>query len=104
MRWKEIDARDDHQYGDHQHQEALSQGELEIRWIISGLRARFLVLQGILELQEQTAVANHFLAILQAAGDLRLAAVGIADGHWPPCKLICAAALHVNERLIFRIA
>ena len=62
------------------------------------------MLQGILELQEQAAVADDVLAFLQAAGDLRAAVLAVADFHEAPRELIRDAGLHVDERLVFRVA
>ena len=50
--------------------------------------ALLLVLNGILELKEQAAVANHVFSFLQAAGNLRAPFGAIAECQNAPGKLI----------------
>src|SRR5271168_4542899 len=60
-----------------------------MRWIMRRLFSP-LVLQRILELQEEAAVADDALAFLEAVLDQRAAILTVADFHQPPRKLIGA--------------
>src|ERR1700683_2828729 len=64
---------------------------------------RFLVLQRVLELQEQAAVAYDVLAFLETFLYQGAAVLAVADFHQPPGELL-GGHLHVHERLIFRVA
>src|ERR1700676_1017455 len=75
-----------------------------MRWIMVIFRPRLpLVLQRILELQEQAAVADDALAFLEAIGDLRAAALTVRDLDEPACELV-GPGLHVNKWLVLGVA
>src|SRR6266481_7793696 len=75
-----------------------------MRWIIAGYRELpwRLVLQRIHELQEQTAVAGHAFAFLDAGFELNAAVIRFAE-----CDLAARefgrSGLNVNERLVFAV-
>src|SRR5580704_511909 len=71
------------------------------RWIM--IRFAGLVLQGVRELQEQAAVADHFVAGGKPLQDLRLPVLVLPNVDRAPAELVCAAG-DVNKGLILVVA
>src|SRR5208337_5648202 len=96
-------TRHDDQNREHEHQEALLKSELDDAMNhrdVSG--ALLLMLQGILELQEQAAVADDVFALFQAAGDLRAAFAAAPERDHATRKLVCIL-LHIHKGLVFGV-
>src|SRR5882724_11766007 len=75
-----------------------------MRWIMFRFRLRLrLVLQGILELQEEAAVADNAFAFLQTFRNLRVTTLTVSDFDQAARELI-GAGLDVNEWLVFCVA
>src|SRR5208283_5167531 len=97
-------ARDDDQNREHEHEEALLKSDLDDAMDHGAVcEALLLVLQGILELQEQAAIADEVFAVFEAGGDLRAAFAAAAESDEAASELVCAG-LHVDEGLVFGVA
>src|SRR5258708_34084091 len=75
-----------------------------MRWIIAGYRELpwRLVLQRIHELQEQTAVAGHAFAFLDAGFELNAAVTRCAESDLAT-REFSRSGLNVNESLVFGV-